>query len=44
MAMGDALAEEVNKVLLEKNITVDVVIPVSSLSCLFEQFDLTFDR
>ncbi|KAF8559668.1 Amidophosphoribosyltransferase [Imleria badia] len=28
MAMGDALAEEVNKVLLEKNITVDVVIPV----------------
>lgn len=30
MAMGDALAEEVSKVLLEKNITVDVVIPVSS--------------
>lgn len=29
--MGDALAEEVSKVLLEKNITVDVVIPVSSL-------------
>ena len=31
--MGDALAEEVRKVLLEKNITVDVVIPVSLLTC-----------
>jgi amidophosphoribosyltransferase len=28
MAMGDALAEQVRKVLLENNITVDVVIPV----------------
>lgn len=30
MAMGDALADEVQRVLAEKNITVDVVIPVSS--------------
>jgi amidophosphoribosyltransferase len=29
MAMGDALAEEVKKVLSEHNLTVDVVIPVS---------------
>ena len=29
MAMGDALAEQVRKVLLENKITVDVVIPVS---------------
>jgi len=28
MAMGDALAVEVDKVLKERNITVDVVIPV----------------
>ncbi|KAI9571452.1 nucleophile aminohydrolase [Boletus coccyginus] len=32
MAMGDALAEEVSKVLSEKNITVDVVIPVPDTS------------
>jgi len=32
MAMGDALAEEVSKILLEKNITVDVVIPVPDTS------------
>ena len=31
MAMGDALAVEVQRVLKEKNLTVDVVIPVSSL-------------
>lgn len=29
MAMGDALAEEAKRVLTEKGITVDVVIPVS---------------
>jgi amidophosphoribosyltransferase len=29
MAMGDALAVEVDKVLKERDITVDVVIPVS---------------
>ena len=29
MAMGDALADEVRRVLQEKNISVDVVIPVS---------------
>ena len=29
MAMGDALAVEVDKVLKERGITVDVVIPVS---------------
>lgn len=34
--MGDALAEEVNKVLLEKNITVDVVIPVGLRSYPFK--------
>ena len=28
MAMGDALADEVQRVLTEKNISVDVVIPV----------------
>ena len=34
MAMGDALAEEVKKVLSEHNLTVDVVIPVNAfLSC-----------
>ena len=43
MAMGDALAEEVRKLLTEKNITVDVVIPVSSLSCLSKQLDLPYD-
>lgn len=35
MAMGDALADEVKKVLSEQNLTVDVVIPVSSCSFLF---------
>jgi amidophosphoribosyltransferase len=30
MAMGDALAEQVRKVLMKNNITVDVVIPVRS--------------
>lgn len=30
MAMGDALADEVQRVLAEKNITVDVVIPVDT--------------
>lgn len=29
--MGDALADEVKKVLAEKNISIDVVIPVSML-------------
>lgn len=32
MAMGDALAEEVKKVLIEHNLTVDVVIPVPDTS------------
>jgi len=32
MAMGDALADQVQKVLLENNITVDVVIPVPDTS------------
>ncbi|TFK76239.1 amidophosphoribosyltransferase [Pluteus cervinus] len=32
MAMGDALADEVKRVLAEKNITVDVVIPVPDTS------------
>ncbi|KAF9469360.1 phosphoribosyltransferase-like protein [Collybia nuda] len=32
MAMGDALAEKVKQVLLERNITVDVVIPVPDTS------------
>lgn len=40
MAMGDALAEEVSKVLLEKKITIDVVIPVSSRYCPFKRSDL----
>lgn len=31
MAMGDALADKVQAVLLENNITVDVVIPVNYL-------------
>lgn len=44
MAMGDALAEEVSKVLLEKNITVDVVIPVSSLSRPLQRSDYPHDR
>lgn len=44
MAMGDALAEEVSKILLEKNITVDVVIPVSSPSCPFQRSALPYDR
>lgn len=30
MAMGDALADEVQRVLAENNLTVDVVIPVRS--------------
>ena len=34
MAMGDMLAEEVRRVLTEKNITVDVVIPVSAIMTL----------
>lgn len=33
MAMGDALAVEVEKVLKERGIAVDVVIPVSSFHC-----------
>lgn len=44
MAMGDALAAEVSKILLEKNITVDVVIPVSSPSCPFQRSALPYDR
>ena len=32
MAMGNALAKEVQRVLTEKNITVDVVIPVPDTS------------
>lgn len=44
MAMGDALAEEVRKVLLENNITVDVVIPVGPLFCPFKHSDLSYDR
>ncbi|KAH7104050.1 amidophosphoribosyltransferase [Auriculariales sp. MPI-PUGE-AT-0066] len=32
MAMGDALADEVQRVLAEKNVTVDVVIPVPDTS------------
>lgn len=44
MAMGDALAEEVSKVLSEKNITVDVVIPVSSLSRPLQRPDYPRDR
>ena len=32
MAMGDSLADEVKRVLGENNLTVDVVIPVESLS------------
>jgi amidophosphoribosyltransferase len=34
MAMGDALADEVKKVLSEHNLTVDVVIPVGYISTL----------
>lgn len=30
--MGDALADQVQKVLKEKNLTVDVVIPVSTIA------------
>jgi amidophosphoribosyltransferase len=30
MAMGDALADEVERILKQENITVDVVIPVGS--------------
>lgn len=44
MAMGDALAEEVSKVLVEKNITVDVVIPVSSRPRPLARPDLTHDH
>jgi hypothetical protein len=33
MAMGDSLAEEVKRVLGENNLTVDVVIPVKTISC-----------
>jgi hypothetical protein len=35
MAMGDMLAEEVRRVLMEKQISVDVVIPVC---CVAEAF------
>lgn len=38
MAMGDALADEVKRVLAEKNITVDVVIPVCT-TCLWQSVE-----
>lgn len=38
MAMGDALADEVRRVLTARGLTVDVVIPVSSLSLLGSTF------
>lgn len=36
MAMGDALADEVQRVLREKNLSVDVVIPVRDRLSAFE--------
>lgn len=41
MAMGDALAEQVRKVLLDNNIIVDVVIPVRFNAYLDEYTVLT---
>lgn len=38
MAMGDALAVEVSRVLAEKNMSVDVVIPVGTLSWILTSF------
>jgi amidophosphoribosyltransferase len=38
MAMGDALAEEVERILRERNLTVDVVIPVGD-TLVFSHLD-----
>ena len=42
MAMGDALAEKVKQVLQEKNLTIDVVIPVRTFQT--DKCDLTSNR